>query len=396
MASPAEIIADLRDVGELLTAQVNAGQSRAEVLENLFNSWAARLVSATKIAPKGKAQITNALQDGPWSASQKKELANVVLGTEAASKAAARRPTQKLATPENFITMSTFVKLRSKASRASRQSLLASEMRAIGVANPDENLLFRLTQIIALCEDNFEFTQEMVWQCMDEIQVFIKSVPRPADLYYERYYPETPDMLHADLKKHAYGKGPLPVSVDMPELATVLGTAKKRGRPDNKGKKNNMPKWMRAVPEEHRAAIMAALKSTTSGSPKGTVPQAPAVSGASGSTHQPPAFTADTFRFQLPTAKPEKTIVKKEVKKESSDEEGEKDDEEDEEDSESEEGEDPKSISEIEKSMLSARAKAKTRAAKSMKKRPAAAPAAVKSSLKKTAASAKAAVMKTN
>ena len=387
MASPAEIIADLGDVGELLSAQVNAGQSRDEVLENLFNSWAARLLSATKISPKGKAQITNAVQEGPWSASQKKELANVVLGTEAASKVAARRPTQKLATPENFITMSAFVKLRGKVSRASRMSLLASEMRAIGVSNPDEHLLFRLTQIIALCEDNFEFTQELVWQCMDEIQVFIKSVPRPTDLPYEQYYPGTPDMLHADLKKHAYGKGPLPVSVDLPELASVLGSAKKRGRPDNKGKTPKMPKWMRAVPEEHRSAIMTALKSTTSESPKGTVPQAPAVSGASGSTHQPSAFTADTFRFQIPTVKPEK----KTVKKESSDEE---DDAPEGSDSESEENADPKSILEFEQKMLSARVKAKARAPKNMKKRPAAASAAVKSVLKKPSACAKAAVMK--
>ena len=91
MASPAEIVADLKDVGELLAAQVDAGQSRDDVLENLFNSWAARLSSATRISPKGKALITHAVQEGPWNASQKKELANVILGGAHTSKAAAAR-----------------------------------------------------------------------------------------------------------------------------------------------------------------------------------------------------------------------------------------------------------------------------------------------------------------
>ena len=94
------------------------------------------------------------------------------MGTQSASKVA-RRPTQKVTSTENFVRMEAFVKLRSKSSRASRLSMLASEMRAIGVTNPDENRLFRLTQIIALCEENYTFSQEDVWQCMDDLQTFI-------------------------------------------------------------------------------------------------------------------------------------------------------------------------------------------------------------------------------
>ena len=301
MASPTEIIADLGDVGELLTAQVQAGQCRDDVLENMFSSWAARLASAAKISPKGKAHITNAIHAGPWSASQKKDLASVVLGTESASKAAARRPTQKLATPKNFVTMASFVKLRSKCSRASRMSVLASDMRAIGITNPDEKLLYRLTQIIALCEDSYDFSQELVWQCMDDLQVFIKSVPRPRDLPYEEHYPASPDLLRAKLKKHAYGNAPLPASVDMPELAAVLGSAKMRGRPTHKGAASKAPKWMNAVPAEFRGTVMEALKSSTSASSKATLPLTPEVPGASsGSTPQQPVFTTDAFRFHAP------------------------------------------------------------------------------------------------
>jgi hypothetical protein len=385
MASPAEIVADLGDVTELLTAQVNAGQSRDEVLENLFNSWISRLASSAKISPKGKTQITNAVHDGPWSASQKKELANAVLGTQAASKLA-RRPTQKVASPENYVRMEVFVKLRLKGSRASRLSMLASEMRAIGVTNPSENLLFRLTQIIALCEENYEFSQEMVWQCMDDLQTFIKSVPRDKDLPYEEHYPVSADMLRDELRKHAYGNGPLPVSVDLPELAAVLGAAKKRGRPHNKGSGPKMPKWMNAVPEEHRSAIMAALKSSTSASSQAALSLAPEVSSA-GSRPAPSAFTADTFRFQAPSKiKHEQLAAKKEepsddqppMKEESSD-------------SESDEKVDPKTIDAIEKQMVNARGK--SRAAKDKMKRPA---AAGKNVSKKPASCAKAAVMESS
>ena len=80
MASPAELVVDLGDVVELLDAQVDAGLPRDDVLQSLFNSWTTRLSGAAKLAPKGKAQVTKAIKDGPWDEHQKRDLARIVLG----------------------------------------------------------------------------------------------------------------------------------------------------------------------------------------------------------------------------------------------------------------------------------------------------------------------------
>jgi hypothetical protein len=155
MATPQEIADDL-GYGELLTAQVDAGLDRADVLQSLYSRWANRLSSLARISAKGKAQVTSALQQGPWSAEHKNDLASIVLSGGTTPKApSARRPTQKVMEFQNFIKLTTMLKLRDlKLSRASRMSLLAAEAKNIGVENADEKTLYRLTQILTYCEGN--------------------------------------------------------------------------------------------------------------------------------------------------------------------------------------------------------------------------------------------------
>ena len=229
MASPAELVVNLGDVVELLDAQVDAGLPRDDVLQSLFNSWTTRLSGAAKLAPKGKAQVTKAIKDGPWDEHQKRDLASIVLGGGQATTTHTRRPTQKLMQPQNFVKQATYVKLRSKLSRASRMSVLATDMRAIGIINPDELTLYKLVQIVAYCEENHDFGQELVWQCMEDLQTFIKAVPRNKDLSYIHFYPATADGLDDVTKRHAYGTD-LPVELDMEELASMRNGTKMRGR----------------------------------------------------------------------------------------------------------------------------------------------------------------------
>ena len=304
MSSPAEIAADLADVSELLSAQVNAGLDHDNVLLSLFNSWAQRLSVVSRMAPKGKTLVTTAIQDGPWTPDQKKDLASIVLGNgqQSNAKAASRRPTQKLMNPENYIRMSTMIKLRdAKFSRASRMSVLAAELRNVGLENPDEKTLYKLVQLLAYCENNFEFTQDQVWSCMDDLQSFIKSVPRRKELRYLEHYPATAQLLPSEMKAEAYPDGE-PVSVDIPELAGVLRSAKMRGRPQPKHAEKS-PKWLSSVPAEMRPTVMAALQGATK--PKTT----PTTSDASKPELTAPALpstgtemNADVFRFQAPPA----------------------------------------------------------------------------------------------
>jgi len=304
MASPEEIAQELADVGELLTAQTDAGLDRTEVLQSLFNSWAGRLSMCARLSPKGKTIVTSAMQQGPWSADQKKDLASVILGGVASKTANVRRATQKVVEFQNFIKIQTMVKLRDhKLSRASRMSLLAAEARNIGVENADEKTLYRLVQILAYCENNFEFSQEQVWQYMDQIQAFIKSVPRRKDLPYLEHYPVTADLLPVELKRHAFASE-LPANMDIPELATVLGTCKMRGRPTTKRLQDKAPKWMNNVPQEHRHAVMAALRSASNGTD--TAPAAASSENSLSTADHPSkaalvtAPIADCFRFQAP------------------------------------------------------------------------------------------------
>jgi hypothetical protein len=393
MASPQEIAVDLADVGELLAAQVDAGLDRDEVLQSLYTSWAQRLSVAARLSPKGKTIVTNALQQGPWSAEHKKDLASIVLGGGATTKAAVRRPTQKVMEFQNFITITTMLKLRDlKLSRASRMSLLAAEARNIGVENADEKTLYRLTQILAYCEGNYDFSQEQVWACMDDLQTFIKSVPRRKELTYLEYYPSSADLLPAELKMHAYKSSELPVTLDIPELATVLGTAKMRGRPSAK-RADKEPKWLQNVPEEHRKSVMAALKGATK-SDSNTLPDATSMSAASNTpaaaagmssaiishgSYATPAPVADCFRFQAPPSiKPESQKMKAEPTIEHDGTESDHDDK----------IAGPNTIDDLEKKFLAARSVSRASKPKgNPKKRPAAANAG-KPAMKRPAAAA--------
>ena len=74
------LVAELSDITQLLDSQVKAGLSRDDVLESMYRSWIARLgLVACKYSAKQKAQLTEAINAGPWLEVQVKELARVVL-----------------------------------------------------------------------------------------------------------------------------------------------------------------------------------------------------------------------------------------------------------------------------------------------------------------------------
>ncbi len=79
MSSPEQLVRELGDVPELLEAQVAAGLCRDEVIEALFRSWSSRLANIGRLSDKAKAMITTAVNSGPWSQQQIKDLASIVL-----------------------------------------------------------------------------------------------------------------------------------------------------------------------------------------------------------------------------------------------------------------------------------------------------------------------------
>lgn len=296
MTTPQDMVSDLQDVPELVEAQVAAGLDRDDVFMQLFNAWADRLAKHTKMAPKGKIAVTQAINSGPWTASQKKDLAGVLHFTASSKTNSARRPCQKVKHPENFIRTSVTAKLRSKLGRASKLSLLATEMRNIGIENADEPLLFRLVQILAWAEDDWGMTQDDILQYMDNLQSYIKAVPRNKELEYIEHYPASAELLTPKFQAIAFPDKNIPVPVDLPELDNILAGNKMRGR---KASKNHpsIPKWLEHVPEEHKSSVMLALKKSSSSASISSLPDSPTPEKPT-----PPSMSADAFRFTAPPA----------------------------------------------------------------------------------------------
>ena len=407
MASPKEISDDLADARDLVAAQVNAGLDRDDVITSMFSSWVTRLSAYTRMPPKGKTMVTNAINAGPWTAEQKKDMASILLEKGSIHKSvAARRPTQKVAHPENFIRMQAMVRIRDKKlARSSRMSMIAAEMRNVGVENPSEQTMYKLIQLLAWGEDNHDFSQEQVLTYMDNVQDFIKSVPRRKELPYLEHYPISAEHLPSEIKDHAFNSGELPVTLDIPELATMLGAARMRGRSHNKKKPDKAPKWLSGIPEEHRATVMAALKShkDTAATPPTTshASMHAATHGATSLSSSGSASThiADTFRFQNPPSLKREIPVKTEARSDHGS------------DSEPDNVASLNTIDDLESSMVAARsalramkkadkkagtmkrpAAAKKAAAKPVSKKPAAAAAKVHSGPNKKPAAAKKAV----
>ena len=82
-----ELVKELDDASSLITSQVEAGLPREDVLESLFRSWAARLTNPScKFTVKQKASLTSAINSGPSTKDQTKQLALAVLEQGATKK----------------------------------------------------------------------------------------------------------------------------------------------------------------------------------------------------------------------------------------------------------------------------------------------------------------------
>ena len=94
----AELAAELSEINDLVTAQVEVGMSRDEVLESLYRSWLDR-ITELKIKPSNAVttKLSCAIKSTPFNQEQRTNLARAVLsiGCNTAKKKAAARTNQK-------------------------------------------------------------------------------------------------------------------------------------------------------------------------------------------------------------------------------------------------------------------------------------------------------------
>ena len=110
--SAEQAASELAEVATLVESQVAAGMPRDEVVHALFESWASRLGGLSSCSQGDKAHITSALNAGPWTESQRLELARTILvGTSNATQKK-KRANQKCVFIENFVPEDVWVNLK--------------------------------------------------------------------------------------------------------------------------------------------------------------------------------------------------------------------------------------------------------------------------------------------
>ena len=110
------LVQDLAGISNLMEAQEKAGLHKDEVLQSLFRTWSARLMNQPlKLSVLERQQLTAAITACPWSAEQRKSLAELVLTSGSKKHAASNiKTTQKCFNFENFIPTDTVLKLKAR------------------------------------------------------------------------------------------------------------------------------------------------------------------------------------------------------------------------------------------------------------------------------------------
>ena len=227
------MVEQLKGANELLALQVDAGLDKTETLASMFASCQAQLALVGAIPKPDVADLMRASNGGPWTLEQKKELATRINNNESspAAHAPKKRLNQTCLHFEKLIPECAWCELRSRnISVLPRAQLIARVGASIGLINPSEPTLFRMVAVLAYGGGDYEMTQQQVWDYMEKIQTFTKSVKTPRDMMYIVDYPVSASLLPDSLASSAYPSGDLPVDVTIPDLDTIISDKKQRGR----------------------------------------------------------------------------------------------------------------------------------------------------------------------
>ena len=258
------MIAEMKSVTALVEAQCKAGMDENDVKETICRSWISRIQLQTHLRDDHKSALTDAISEGPWDPAQKKLLASTVLASGvkiSKSKSVDRRPNQKAHQIENLLPMECMAKLKEvpKYSLASRLSILARSVKALGIENPDNRTLFRLVSIVAYCDPSSSFSQEDTWDHMTTLQKYIKA-GGPSKVQYLVDYPPSAVLLPDDIRAAAYA-GMEPPELDWKELDQKLADQKVRGERNSKGSRPAKgKKHVLETTPEHQAPTLPAME----------------------------------------------------------------------------------------------------------------------------------------
>jgi hypothetical protein len=224
----AAVIEELQNMHSFLLAQDACGICREDALEMHFDELSVKIENMRELDAKQKHVLTAAIASSSYSASQKKQLASMLMKTVTCKSqlqlaSPTRRNMQSLVHIGNYIPMKMWVLLKDQSLiEASKLQLLAGLASNLGLTCPSEPTLFKMVSIFAYCQKLFDMTQDDVSLYKSQIRTAIqdinKKTKKPTHFPHLTSYPNTAAELPDVIKSYAYPDDIMPDTVQIPEL----------------------------------------------------------------------------------------------------------------------------------------------------------------------------------
>ena len=222
------VLSDLRAVSDFVRAQAALGVDTSALGQAQVSAMTTRLRVLQGIIVQQATQLTEAVNEGPWTPAHKGELGEAVGRLVSAGAAAKpRRVLQHALHFEQYLSVAEWGALRTRALCAAKVQQLAARAWTIGLTCPSEPTVVRMAAILLACSDpppNGTTLYAELKKAVKSMQVG-RSHPFP----HLEVYPPAPTALPAEMFAFAYPDRP-PVEVNLPELAGLAASIRMRGK----------------------------------------------------------------------------------------------------------------------------------------------------------------------
>jgi len=197
-------------VKTFIVGQDALGRPTAVIKDSQHKALCTKIEGMRNLAPEDATRLSDAFEEGPWTDTQKCELATR-LATKLSSVpgGAGARKTQSCLAFENFYNAKRMMVMKSDASITIKIETAAEQANAIGIVTPNEQTLGRITAGISVIGIGTRMEtaslHEIKCAVSDRIKALDKKHPYPHGHITD--YPITPQGLSKEMWDHAYGTG---------------------------------------------------------------------------------------------------------------------------------------------------------------------------------------------
>ena len=261
--SVAIAVEELSWIGEICVAQVDAGLDSAEVHNDMCATWVSNLKAMGFASNRQQKDLLTALNKyDKWPTECKKQLVRTVCSmgkvddASGAPRAAGgieishAKPSHSGQSDPHFeqkLTESDWCKLRKCTTDFGAIGIITLRAWHCNITNPDEATVYRMCSILAHVAGDYNPNQEKTKQMMRCMRDALKNRGENTNAPSIDIIPKLPKDFPPELLKLAYKDEDIPLEVDIPELATILGGTKMRT--------HDGTSWVSKVPTKFRTAL---------------------------------------------------------------------------------------------------------------------------------------------